>query len=79
MGFGVEKLACGGIVSCSMQRIALMRPVRPEAPSEWPTFAFAYNKVSFNDRNMMCVAYGTNINAMFFEMFGDGREFACKD
>ena len=38
LGFGSENLMFGGIVLCSRARIDFIRLVRPDAPSECPTF-----------------------------------------
>jgi hypothetical protein len=39
-GFGLENLILGRIVLFSSDKTALIRPVKPEAPSEWPTLGF---------------------------------------
>lgn len=40
LGLGLEDLMFGGIVLFSNARTALIRLVRPLAPSEWPVFGF---------------------------------------
>jgi hypothetical protein len=37
----------GGMVLCSSDKTDLMMLVMPEAPSEWPTFGFTYDCVSY--------------------------------
>lgn len=40
LGLGVLNLMLGGITRCSSARIALIKLVIPDAPSECPTFGF---------------------------------------
>lgn len=42
LGLGVENLMFGGIVLFSKANTALIKLVKPEAPSEWPTFGLTY-------------------------------------
>ena len=43
-GLGVLKLMFGGMMPFSRARTALIRLVRPLAPSEWPTFGLTFPK-----------------------------------
>ncbi len=38
LGLGFENLMLGGIVLFSNAKTAFIRPVSPDAPSEWPKF-----------------------------------------
>lgn len=46
LGFGVVNLMFGIMVLCSRDKIALMRLVRPEAPSECPRLGLTYGLLS---------------------------------